>query len=252
MEGAGDRLRGLLRLVDLDHQLGDVGEEPRIVLLLQCQPAKIPALDLADQHHHGCRVVIGRVQCHHCVRQPRSARHQGDPGTVAQPAVGHRHKARTPLVPAHHDADRVLVDQRAGQPDIALARHAVDLVDIMRFKTFRQQAGDGLGHVKFVPGSICNQTLGIQEVPEPRKTPSQSRNSAAQISILIQTCGFIPKCRLSFLTRISSKISSYGRIALIGAPDSACGRGFPRDHPSAAASLPDASLARSSHAKVAI
>ena len=125
---------------------GHVREQPRIVLLLQGEPPEILALDLADQHHHRGRVVIGRVQRHHRVRQPRPARHHRHPGAVAQPAVGHRHVAGAALVAADDDADRVALDQRAGQPDIALARHAIDLVDIMRFEAFRQQAGDGSGH----------------------------------------------------------------------------------------------------------
>ncbi len=148
MEGAGDRLGRLLRLVDFDHQLGHIRQEARVVLLLQRQPAEIPALDLSDQHHDGGGVVIGRVQGDHRVRQPGPARDQGHAGAVAQPAVGHRHKAGPALVTADDHTDRVLFNQRAGQSDIALARHAIDLVDIMRFEAFGQQAGDGLGHVQ--------------------------------------------------------------------------------------------------------
>ena len=155
MKGAGDRFRGLLRLVDLDDLLGHVGQQARIILLLQREPAEILALDLADQHDHRRRVVIGGVQRDHRVRQPRPARHHRHPGAVAQPAVGHRHVAGAALVPADDDADRIALDQRAGQPDIALAGHAIDLVDVVRFEAFRQQAGDGLGHrrgLRSMPG----------------------------------------------------------------------------------------------------
>ena len=62
VEGAGHRLGGLLRLVDLDDLLGDVGQQARVVLLLQCEAAEIAALDLPDQHDHRRRVVIGRMQ----------------------------------------------------------------------------------------------------------------------------------------------------------------------------------------------
>ncbi len=62
MKGAGHRFRGLLRLVDLDDLFRHVGQEARIVLLLQREAAEIGALDLADQHHHRRRVVIGRMQ----------------------------------------------------------------------------------------------------------------------------------------------------------------------------------------------
>jgi hypothetical protein len=52
---------------------------------------------------------------------------------------------------ADDDADRIALEQEAGQPDIALARHAIDLVDIMRFEAFGQQAGDGAAHPLSVP-----------------------------------------------------------------------------------------------------
>ena len=78
------------------------------------------------------------------------------PGAVAQPAVGHRHVAGAALVAAHDDADRVLVGQRTGQPDIALAGHAEDLIDVVRFQAFRQQAGNGTGHVGDVSWMIVS------------------------------------------------------------------------------------------------
>jgi hypothetical protein len=62
VKGAGHRFRGLLRLVDLDDLLGDVGQQARVVLLLQCEPAEIAALDLPHQHDQRCCIVIGRVQ----------------------------------------------------------------------------------------------------------------------------------------------------------------------------------------------
>src|ERR1051325_8138265 len=47
---------------------------------------------------------------------------------------------------AYDDADRIAFEQKTRQPDIALARHAIDLVDVMRFEAFGQQAGDGAAH----------------------------------------------------------------------------------------------------------
>ena len=168
MEGAGDGFGGLFGLVDLDDLLGHIRQEARIVLLLQREAPEILALDLADQHHHRGRVVIGRVQRHHRVRQTRPARHHRHPGAVAQPAVGDRHIAGAALVAADDDADRVALDEGAGQPDIALAGDAVDLVDIMRFEAFRQQAGDGVGH-RWEPIRGGEEAPSLQEVPKPRK-----------------------------------------------------------------------------------
>ncbi len=62
VEGAGDGLRGLFGFVDLDYGLGDIGEQFRVVLFLQCQAAEVFALDLADHHDHGGRVMECRMQ----------------------------------------------------------------------------------------------------------------------------------------------------------------------------------------------
>jgi hypothetical protein len=146
MKGAGDRLGGLLGLVHLDDLLGDVREEAGIVLLLEGEAAEILAFDLADQHDDRCRVVIGGMEGDEAVREAGPARHHGDAGSLAQPPVRHRHEAGACLVAAHHDTDRVALDERAGEPNIALAGHAIDLVDVVRFEAFRQEAGDGSAH----------------------------------------------------------------------------------------------------------
>ena len=151
VEGARDGFGRLFRLVHLDHQLGDVRQQPRVVLFLQRQPAEILALHLADQHHHRRRVVIRRVQRHHRIGQARPARDDAAAGAVAQPAVGHRHVAGAAFVPAHHHADGVPLQHRAGEADIALAGDAEDLVHVMRFQALRQQAGDGAGHCRVSP-----------------------------------------------------------------------------------------------------
>ena len=124
---------------------------PNIYAYLQREAPEILALDLADQHHERGRVVIGRMQRHHRVRKAGAARHDRDAGAVAQPAVGHRHVAGAAFVPADDDADRVALDEGAGQPDIAFAGDAVDLVDFMRFEAFRQEAGDGPAHLRRIP-----------------------------------------------------------------------------------------------------
>ena len=154
MERASDRLGRLFRFVHLDHQLGDVGQQSRVILFLQRQPAEILALHLPDQHHHRRRVVIRGVQRHHRVGQPRAARHDAAAGAVAQPSVGHRHVASTALMPAHHHADGVPLQHRAGEADIALAGDAKDLVYVMRFQALRQQAGDGAGHCHDISSGI--------------------------------------------------------------------------------------------------
>src|SRR4051794_40823360 len=69
---------------------------------------------------------------------------------------------------ANDDTDRVALDQRAGQPDIALAGHAIDLIDIVRFEALRQQAGDAAGHFGLSPG------IGIWIAPLTPALPSSA------------------------------------------------------------------------------
>ena len=143
VEGARHRLRRLLRLVHLDHVLGDVGEQAGIVLLLEREPAHVAPLDLADQHHQRGRVVERGVHGHQPVGEAGAARDHGDARPVAHAPVGGGHEARARLVPADRDLDRVALDHGAGQADIALAGHAINAVHIVRLQAFHQQAGDG-------------------------------------------------------------------------------------------------------------
>ena len=151
MERPRDRLGSLFRLVHVDHRLRHVGEHLGVVLFLQRLPPVILALHLPDQHHQRRRVVIRRVHRHHGIGHARPARNHAHPGARPHPPVRHRHEPGPALVPADHHADRVHVGQRVGQADIAFARHAENLIHIMRFQTFRQQAGNGSGHVRFSP-----------------------------------------------------------------------------------------------------
>jgi len=147
VEGAGDGLARHLRLVHLDDQLGDVGQQPRVVLLLQGETPEIPALHLPDQHHHRRRVVVGGVQADHAVGEARTARDDADAGApLAHAPVGGGHERGTPLVAADDQAGAVVVDQRVGQAEIALARHAVDQVDVVGVETVDQQARDRAAH----------------------------------------------------------------------------------------------------------
>ena len=77
-------------------------------------------------------------------------------GAVAQAAVRDRHEAGAALVPADDEAERIHVGQRIDQPDIALAGHAENLIDIVRFQAFGQQAGNGAGHLDNVSSTHSN------------------------------------------------------------------------------------------------
>ena len=166
MEGARHRFGGLLRLVDLDHVLGDVGEQAGIVLLLEREAAHVAPLDLADQHHQRRRVVEGGVHGDQPVGEAGAARDHGDARPVAHAPVGGGHEARAGLVPADRDLDRVALDHGAGEADIALAGHAINAVHIVRLQTFHQQAGDG---------SVLRHGLGSPLLRNSGRDPSRLR-----------------------------------------------------------------------------
>jgi hypothetical protein len=146
MEGARHRLGRHFRLIHLDHQLGDVGEQHRVILLLQREAAEIRPLHLPDQHHQRRRVVIGGMQRDQSVGEAGTTAHHRHPGPVPKPPVRRRHESRPRLVPADDDPGRVPLHQCAGEPDIAFTGNAKNLVDIMGFQAIRQEAGNGLGH----------------------------------------------------------------------------------------------------------
>jgi len=147
MEGARHRFRRLLGLVDLDDELGHIGQEPAVILLLQGHAPGFPALDLADQHDQRRRVVPGGVETDHRVRQARPARHHQHSGAAAaHPPVGGGHERRPALVPADDEPHPVVVGHRVGEAEIALARHAIDEVDVVRFETVDDKPADRVGH----------------------------------------------------------------------------------------------------------
>ncbi len=147
MEGARHRLRRLVRVVDLDDELGHVGEQPAVVLLLQRHAPGLPALDLADQHHHRGRVVPSGMEADHRVRESRTARHHQHAGlAAAHPPVGGGHERRAALVAADDQPHAVVVGHRVGEAEIALARHAIDDVDVVRLEAIDDGAADRMGH----------------------------------------------------------------------------------------------------------
>ena len=79
MKRAGNGFGGGFRLIHLDHQFGDIAQQPRVILLLQSPAPEILALHLPHQHHQGRGVMKRGMNRHHRVRQPRPARHDADP-----------------------------------------------------------------------------------------------------------------------------------------------------------------------------
>ena len=115
------------RVVDLHHPLAQRLEEPPVLDLLECLAIGVSTLDLADEHHHGCRVLRGGMKPDRGVAGARSPRDHDDAGPPGELAVGFRHVGGAAFVPAGDCRDGVLrVVQGVQGREVALARHAED------------------------------------------------------------------------------------------------------------------------------
>jgi hypothetical protein len=101
---------------------------------------------VADEQDQRSCIVVGRVQGDHGVGNARAARNDGNAGPAGQFAVRLRHVAGARLVPADDQLRRSSFDQRAGESDVALAGHAEDAIDAVRFETLSQDRSNSSTH----------------------------------------------------------------------------------------------------------
>ena len=156
VEGAGDGLAGLRRFVDLDHRFRDIRQQFGIVLLLQRHSSRFEAFHLANDHDQRRGVMQRGVQSDQRVGQAGSARddHNARP-SAAHPPIGGGHERGAALMTANDQAHAVGVHQGVGEAEIALAGHAIDQVDVVRFETIDHQTAHGARHVGFPPVGVA-------------------------------------------------------------------------------------------------
>ena len=119
------------RIVDPDGPPARRREEPPVFDLLERLAVGVSALDLADEHHRGRRVLgRGGMQPRRGVAGAGAPRDHDRPGPSGELAAGLRHVRGAALVPAGDGGDRVarVVEGVEGR-EAALARHAEDGVD---------------------------------------------------------------------------------------------------------------------------
>ncbi len=131
MEGARQDLRDAGRVVDLRHPLGDAAEDRAVVHLLEGAAAPHGAPDLADEEDQRHGIMFGDMQARSRIGGTGTARHHADAGAVGQPGAGIRHHGGAGLVAADGERDGGVVE-RVEHREIALARHAEDMVDALR------------------------------------------------------------------------------------------------------------------------
>ena len=147
MEGAGNGLAGLLRHVHVDDRLGDVGQQLAVVMFLQREAAAFLALHLADQQHHGDRVVQRGVQADHGVGHAGSAGDEADTrAATAHPAIGNGHVGGATLMPADDEAELRHIHQRIRQAEETLAGDAEHAVHAMRGKALGDEQSNAARH----------------------------------------------------------------------------------------------------------
>ena len=118
------------RIVDLDDPFAQRREEPPVLDLLERLAVGVPALDLADEHHHRRRVLGRGMQPRRGVAGAGTPRDHDHPGPPGELAAGFRHVRGAALVPAGDGGDRIArVVEGVEDREIALARHAEDGVD---------------------------------------------------------------------------------------------------------------------------
>ncbi len=148
-EGALDHFHRALRALDLGRPFGQAAEHFAVVDFLKGAAAAVGQGDLTDEQDHRRRILMRRMHADRGVGGARSARDHADAGASGQLAVGFGHVGGAGLVAADDDLDLVShVGQGVEHGEIALARHAEDLVDPVHHQGFDQTAGGGSGSLR--------------------------------------------------------------------------------------------------------
>ena len=104
----------------------------------------MPRVDLADEQDQRRRILHRDVDAGRGVGRARAARDEADAGPAGELAVGLRHHRRAALLAADRDGDRGVV-QRVEHGEIALARHAEDVLDAVRRELVDEDLAAGAG-----------------------------------------------------------------------------------------------------------
>ena len=112
---------------------------------------------------------------------PGPARHEADAGAAGELAVGLRHHRRAALLAADGDVDRGVV-QRVEHGEVALARHAEEVIDAVDDELVDEDlaAGPGVGgHCPVLlivrSGIVCRRSAGLSPSFVPERAESRAR-----------------------------------------------------------------------------
>ena len=137
LDGFRERARKLVDGSRLGAPLGKPPEGLGLVDLLECLPAAIVSLDLADDREHRCRVLQRGVDPDRQVGRPNRARPEAGRRSAGQLSVGLGHERCRALVPGRDDADPD-VAERLEDAEEALAGDGERVADA--------GGAQGLGH----------------------------------------------------------------------------------------------------------
>ena len=130
--------------VDIRHPLRHGAEHRLVVELLEGLALLHVAGDLADEEDQRRRILHRDVDAGRGVRGARPARDEADAGAAGELAVGLRHHRRAALLAADRDGDRGVV-QRVEHGEVALARHAEEMVDAVHDELVDEDLSAGAG-----------------------------------------------------------------------------------------------------------
>ncbi len=144
LEGARNKLRDALSLVDLRDPLCHRAEHASIVDLLEGFAFGEVVADLADEQDDRGRILERRVNADGRVGRTRATRDEGHTGLTGELGVGVGHERSARLMARDDQLDHLArVVECVEHADIALARHAERVIDALDQELVDEDAGAG-------------------------------------------------------------------------------------------------------------
>ena len=175
VEGARDDFRHACRIVDLGGPFRHAAEHRAQVELLQGFAILDVAGDLADEHDHRGRILLGDMDAGRGIGGARPARDEADAGPSGRLADRFRHHGGAAFLPADRDRELAVV-KGVEDGQIAFARHAEDMGDAVDHQLIHQRFGGGAGLVERAHGRGPSNFAGqFSEISRPHACARQIR-----------------------------------------------------------------------------
>jgi hypothetical protein len=151
-KGARHVFGNAARVVDafhaLRHAFGGRAEEGGVVDFLECLAVARLARHIADEQHHGCRVLECGVQADGSVGGTGAARHETHAGAAGELALRFGHESRTALLPVGDETDTLGMRVKAVEHGkVTFARDTEGMGHALGDEAFDEQVASDPGHL---------------------------------------------------------------------------------------------------------